>query len=117
MREIEVAYNEDGDMVVFDEFVSASQLGVNRNFPQTTENWIIIILTTSVILVSNVMVMWWARLKERNLIDMLVWLDCLANLSTIAVLFLAFPVRIHDAYPHWCFLIQFIRAVSMFLNR
>ena len=117
MGDFQVTFNEDGDKILFDEFEDESQLEVNRNFPQTTENWLTIILTSSIILMSNMMVMWWAKLKEKNLIDMLVWLDCLANLSTIPVLFLAFPVRNYDTHPNFCFLIEFIRAGSMFLNR
>lgn len=116
MQELQVVFNEHGDRIVFDEFWDEFELEVNRNFPQTPENWGIVIVTNSIILIVNIMVMVWAKFKDRNLIDKLVWLDCVANLSIIGVMFMAFPVRIYGS-TYICIIMDFIRAVALFMNR
>lgn len=116
MKEIRVVFNEHGDSIVFDEFTEESELEVNRDFPQTPENWAIVIVTNTIILIVNIIVMVWAKFKDRNLIDKLVWLDCVANLSIIGVMFMAFPVRIYGN-TNICIIMDFIRAVSLFMNR
>ena len=46
----------------------------------------------------------------------MVLLDCLANLSIIGVLFLAFPVRIFED-THLCYIIETYRGLSLVINR
>lgn len=90
---------------------------VNRNFDPTPLHWSIVVGTNSTILIVNLILMFWVKMKERNLIDMMVWMDCLANISIIGVMFLAFPVRVFDNHPSICILIEFYRAVALFMNR
>ena len=103
------------DKIIFDD--ETDFLEVNRNFDGTPLHWGIVIGTNSIILLVNVTLMILVRIKERNLIDMMVWMDCLANLSIIGIMFLAFPVRVFDNHPSVCFLIEFYRAVALFMNR
>ena len=58
----------------------------------------------------------WIRVKERVLVDRMVLLDCLANISTIGVMFLAFPIRVWGN-SYLCLLITFFRGFVVVLNR
>ena len=52
--------NDEGDEVEVDE---DELLLINRNFPETPFNWSIIIGSNSVILVVNIVVLLWGKIK------------------------------------------------------
>ena len=58
----------------------------------------------------------WLKLKERTLVDRMVLLDCLANISFIGVMFLVFPIRVWGN-SYLCILITFFRVFVLSLNR
>ena len=57
-----------------------------------------------------------SKVKEFTLVDMMVLLDCVANIAIIGVMFLAFPVRIWGD-PDLCLLIHFYRAFVATINK
>ena len=114
MKEIQIVFNGEGDRIVFDE---EDLMAVNENFPVNTFNWSVVGLTNMIILLVNIIVLLWAKIKGKNLVDMMVWMDCLANLSLIGVLFLAYPVRVFDDHSYICGPIEFYRAFSLIINR
>ena len=114
MNEMKIVFNGDGDYVVLED---EDLMAVNQNFPENAFNWSVVGLTNLVILVVNIIVLVWARIKGKNLVDMMVWMDCLANLSLIGVLFLAYPVRVFDDHSYLCGPIEFYRAFSLIINR
>ena len=57
-----------------------------------------------------------SKVKEFTLVDMMVLLDCTANIAIIGLMFLAFPVRVWDD-PYLCLLFQFYRAFVATINR
>ena len=58
----------------------------------------------------------WLKLKERTLVDRMVLLDCLANISFIGIMVLVFPVRVWGN-SYLCILITFFRVFVLSLNR
>ena len=114
MKDIQIVFNGEGDRIVFDE---EDLMEVNQNFPVNTFNWSVVGLTNMIILLVNIIVLLWAKIKGKNLVDMMVWMDCLANLSLIGVLFLAYPVRVFDDHSYLCGPIEFYRAFSLIINR
>ena len=91
-------------------------LEVNRNFEWSPLHWSAVLLTCVLILVVNMRVLLFTNIKESKLVDMMVLVDCLANLSIIGVLFLAFPVRIFQD-TRLCYLIETYRGLSLVINR
>ena len=57
-----------------------------------------------------------ALMKENTLVDRMVLLDCLANISIIGVMFLAFPTRVWGS-SLLCLPITFFRSFVLVLNR
>ena len=97
-------------------FDEADFLEVNRNFEWSPLHWSAVLLTCVLILVVNMRVVLFTNIKESKLVDMMVLVDCLANLSIIGVLFLAFPVRIFQD-TRLCYLIETYRGLSLVINR
>ena len=89
---------------------------VNSNWEMSIFNVSIFITNNLTILLVNIVVLFWLKIKENTLVDRMVLLDCLANISTIGVMFLAFPIRIWGN-SYLCFLITFFRAYVLVLNR
>ena len=57
-----------------------------------------------------------SKVKEFTLVDMMVLLDCVANIAIIGVMFLAFPVRVWGD-PNLCIIFHFYRVFVVALNR
>ena len=89
---------------------------VNSNWEMSTFNLIVFITNNLTILLVNIVVLVWLKIKENTLVDRMVHLDCLVNISTIGVMFLAFPVRVWGN-SYLCLLITFFRGFVLVLNR
>ena len=89
---------------------------INQDFPWTTSNLAIFITNNLTVITVNVLVLVWLKLKERTLVDRMVLLDCLANISIIGVMFLAFPTRVWGS-SLLCLPITFFRSFVLVLNR
>ena len=89
---------------------------VNFNWKVSIFNLITTMTSTLTVLLVNALVLLMLKLKENTLVDRMVFLDCLANISTIGVMFLAYPVRIWGN-SYICLLITFFRGFVVVLNR
>ena len=89
---------------------------VNSNWEMSTFNLIVFITNNLTILLVNIVVLVWLKIKENTLVDRMVHLDCLVNISTIGVMFLAFPVRVWGN-SYLCLFITFFRGFVVTLNR
>ena len=89
---------------------------VNENFPFTLFNMITFVTTNVTVFIVNLLVLLWLKIKENNLVDRMVALDCLANMAVVIVLFLAFPYRIWH-YTSICYFISFFRCFVLTMNR
>ena len=99
-----------------DLFFQEDVILVNRNFPSTLFNMIPFVVTNVTIFIVNLLVLLWLKIKENNLVDRMVALDCIANMAVVIVLFLAFPYRIWH-YPLICYFISFFRCFVLTMNR
>ena len=54
--------------------------------------------------------------QEKTLVDLMVLLDCVANILVIGIMVLCFPVRVWGD-GHLCMLISFFRSFVLVLNR
>ena len=89
---------------------------VNQNFPLTLYNLIPFVTTNLTVFVVNLLVLLWLKIKENNLVDRMVALDCIANMAVVIVLFLAFPNRIwYSTYV--CYGISFFRCFVLTMNK
>ena len=82
----------------------------------TIFNLFAFITNTLTVLLVNIVVLVWLKIKENTLVDRMVLLDCLANISNIGVMFLAFPIRVWGN-SYLCLLISFFRGFVGVLNR
>ena len=89
---------------------------VNQNFPLTLYNLIPFVTTNITVFVVNLLVLLWLKIKENNLVDRMVALDCIANMAVVIVLFLAFPYRIWYS-TNVCYGISFFRCFVLTMNR
>ena len=89
---------------------------VNFNWKVSIMNLITTMTSTLTVLLVNALVLLMLKLKENTLVDRMVLLDCLANISTIGVMFLAYPIRIWGN-SYLCLLITFFRGFVVVLNR
>ena len=89
---------------------------VNLNWKISNFNLISTITCTLTVLLVNSLVLLMLKMKEKTLVDKMVLLDCLANISTVAVMFLAFPIRVWGN-SYLCLLITFFRGFVVVLNR
>ena len=62
-------------------FDSAQIVRINLDFPWTTVNLAAFVLNCLTVLTVNAVVLVWLKLKENTLVDRMVLLDCLANIS------------------------------------
>ena len=108
------AYSQDKEIELY--FDSEHYIHINLNFPWTTLNLVTFVLNNLTVITINVLVLVWLKLKERTLVDRMVLLDCLANISFIGVMFLVFPVRVWGN-SYLCILITFFRVFVLSLNR
>ena len=89
---------------------------VNLNWKISNFNLVSTITCTLTVLLVNSLVLLMLKMKEKTLVDKMVLLDCLANISTVAVMFLAFPIRVWGN-SYLCLLITFFRGFVVVLNR
>ena len=89
---------------------------VNFNLEISLYNLILSITSTLTVLLVNSLVLLMLKMKEKTLVDRMVLLDCLANISTVWVMFLAFPIRVWGN-SYLCLLITFFRGFVFVLNR
>ena len=89
---------------------------VNFNWKVSIMNLITTMTSTLTVLLVNALVLLMLKLKESTLVERMVLLDCLANISTIGVMFLAYPIRIWGN-SYLCLLITFFRGFVVVLNR
>ena len=89
---------------------------VNFNWKVSIFNLISTITCTLTVLLVNALVLLMLKMKENTLVDRMVLLDCLANISTLGVMFLAFPIRVWGN-SYLCLLITFFRGFVVVLNR
>ena len=89
---------------------------VNFNWKVSIFNLISTITCTLTVLLVNALVLLMLKMKENTLVDRMVLLDCLANISTVGVMFLAFPIRVWGN-SYLCLLITFFRGFVVVLNR
>ena len=89
---------------------------VNQNFPLTLFNLIPFVTTNLTVFVVNLLVLLWLKIKENNLVDRMVALDCITNMAVVIVLFLAFPYRIWHS-TSVCYFISFFRCFVLTMNR
>ena len=79
-------------------------------------NLILPITSTLTVLLVNSLVLLMLKMKEKTLVDRMVLLDCLGNISTIGVMFVTFPIRVWGN-SYLCLLITFFRGFVTILNR
>ena len=89
---------------------------VNFNWKISILNVITTLTSTCTVLLVNALVLLMLKMKENTLVDRMVLLDCLANISTIGVMFLAFPIRVWGN-TYFCLLVTFFRGFVVVLNR
>ena len=89
---------------------------VNFNLEISLYNLILPITCALTVLLVNFLVLLMLKMKENTLVDRMVLLDCLANISTVGVMFLAFPIRVWGN-SDLCLLITVFRGFVFVLNR
>ena len=89
---------------------------VNYNLEISLFNLILPITSTVAVMLVNSLVLLMLKMKEKTLVDRMVLLDCLANISTVGVMFLTFPIRVWGN-SYLCLLITFFRGFVTILNR
>ena len=89
---------------------------INKNFPKSFLNVAMFSGTVVVITITNTLVLMWLKLKDRVLIDKMIFMDCVANIGMIGMIFLAFPCRVWSN-KYLCAAITFFRALIVTLNR
>ena len=99
-----------------DIYVLEDVIVINQNFPMSVLNMTLCATTVIVVLLVNVMVLVWVRVKDKVLIDKMVTMDCLANIMMVGLLLLAFPSRIWSN-ALLCTGITFFRSFTATLNR
>ena len=89
---------------------------VNFNLEISLYNLILPITSTVTVLLVNSLVLLMLKMKEKTLVDRMVLLDCLGNISTVGVMFVTFPIRVWGN-SYLCLLITFFRGFITILNR
>ena len=89
---------------------------VNFNWKISILNVITTMTCILTVLLVNALVLLMLKMKESTLVDRMVLLDCFANISTIVVMFLAFPIRVWGN-TYFCLLATFFRGFVVVLNR
>ena len=93
-----------------------TEVYINSNWETSIFNLVTFLTNNLTIFLVNVVVLVWLKIKENTLVDRMVLLDCLANISNIGVMFLAFPIRVWGN-SNLCLLITFFRGFVGVLNR
>ena len=88
----------------------------NLNFPTNVATITCTALCILFVLVVNLCVLLWVKMKDRVLVDTMVTLDCITNLLVILVVMMAFPVRVYSN-NFLCAGISFFRCMTVTMKR
>ena len=89
---------------------------INENFSRSALNISIFLLTVTMVIVVNTMVLVWVKVKDKVLIDMMVTMDCVSNIMMVGLLLLAFPSRVwHNHFL--CAGITFFRVFTATIDK
>ena len=91
-------------------------LFVNQNFENSFFNCLVILVTVAAVLIVNLAILLWIKVKERVLVDNMVTTDCVANILMVGFLLLAFPIRVWNN-SFVCGIITCFRVYTITLNR
>ena len=89
---------------------------INENFSRSALNISIFLLTVTMVIVVNTMVLVWVKVKDKVLIDMMVTMDCVSNIMMVGLLLLAFPSRVWDNH-FLCAGITFFRVFTATIDK
>ena len=89
---------------------------INENFSRSALNISIFLLTVTMVIVVNTMVLVWVKVKDKVLIDMMVTMDCVSNILMVGLLLLAFPSRVWDNHL-LCAGITFFRVFTATIDK
>ena len=89
---------------------------INQNYPKSSFNIAMFSVTVTLVIVVNLMVLAWVKVKDRVLVDKMVTMDCVANIMMVGLLFLAFPCRVWSN-SFLCAGIIFYRVFTITINR
>ena len=89
---------------------------VNQNFEHSFFNCLVISVSGAAVLMVNLAILLWIKVKERVLVDKMVTIDCVGNILMIGLLILAFPIRIWKN-SFVCGLFTIFRVYTVTLNR
>ena len=89
---------------------------VNLNFPINPPTILLLIFCVIFVVSVNIGVLSWLKMKERALVDSMIFFDCIANLLCIVIVFLAFPVRVYK-HKLLCGVLTFFRGFVMSIKR
>ena len=91
-------------------------LVLNQNYPYSWFNIIVCVVTGTIILLMNLLVLVSVKVKDKALIDKMVVMDCVANIMLIGVLLCAFPCRVWKN-TFLCAGITFFRVFTVTINK
>ena len=91
-------------------------LVLNQNYPYSWFNIIVCVVTGTIILLMNLLVLVSMKVKDKALIDKMVVMDCVANIMLIGVLLCAFPCRVWKN-TFLCAGITFFRVFTVTINK
>ena len=89
---------------------------INQDFTKTVLHNTMFSMTVILVVMVNILVLLRVKMKDKVLIDKMVATDCFANILMVALLLLAFPVRIWGN-RYLCAGITFYRAFTVTINR
>ena len=107
-----IALDQHFDPIIFLKDI----LFVNQNFEHSFFNCLVISVSGAAVLMVNLAILLWIKVKERVLVDKMVTIDCVGNILMIVLLILAFPIRIWNN-SFVCGLFTFFRVYTVTLNR
>ena len=91
-------------------------LVLNQNYRDSWFNIIVCVVTGSIILLMNMLVLVSVKVKDKALIDKMVVMDCVANIMLVGVLLCAFPCRVWKN-TFLCAGITFFRVFTVTINK
>ena len=107
-----IALDQHFDPIIFLKDI----LFVNQNFEHSFFNCLVISVSGAAVLMVNLAILLWIKVKERVLVDKMVTIDCVGNILMIGLFILAFPIRIWNN-SFVCGLFTFFRVYTVTLNR
>ena len=89
---------------------------VNQNFSHTSYNYSVVFTTGALVLIVNIVILLWMKVKERVLVDKMVTIDCIGNILMVGLLLIAYPIRIWNNSV-LCGIFSCFRVYTVTLNR